>query len=69
MEEPMRMGTLLRRGVFAALTAAALGFGAAQAVATPAQANTAFRGCTQASCDKRCAPLIGFCDGRGCSCR
>ncbi|HEX8904669.1 MAG TPA: hypothetical protein VF771_07490 [Longimicrobiaceae bacterium] len=60
--------TMLRRGAFAALTAAALGFGTAQALAAPARPNTEFRGCTQESCDKRCAPLSGFCDGRGCWC-
>jgi hypothetical protein len=58
----------LRRGVFAALVATALGFGAAQAVAAPAKANTAFRGCSQTGCNNQCAPLSGFCDGRGCRC-
>lgn len=63
--------TLLRRTLFAAGVAAALGFGAAQAVAAPARANAGFRGCSQNACDMKCAQTgqIGFCDGRGCSCR
>lgn len=57
----------ITRGVFAAAVAAALGFGAAQAAAAPAA--KAVRGCTQESCAKRCAPLVGFCEPRGCWCR
>jgi hypothetical protein len=70
MEEPMRT-TLLRRTLFAAGVAATLGFGAAQAVAAPARAGSGFRGCSQSACDMKCAKTgqIGFCDGRGCSCR
>ncbi|HEX6750427.1 MAG TPA: hypothetical protein VF092_24250 [Longimicrobium sp.] len=64
----MKTKSLLRRGAFAALMAAALGFGAAQAVAAPARANAGFRGCSQVACDNKCAPQIGFCDGRGCRC-
>ncbi|HEX8244758.1 MAG TPA: hypothetical protein VF541_14725 [Longimicrobium sp.] len=62
--------TMLRRGAFAAMVAAALGFGAAQAVAAPARAGAGFRGCSQASCDNKCAQTgqAGFCDGRGCRC-
>jgi hypothetical protein len=57
----------MTRGIFAAAVAAALGFGTAQAAA-PAEAK-AVRGCTQESCAKRCAPLTGFCEPRGCWCR
>src|SRR5262249_43969866 len=49
-EEPMQRTSLLRRGAFAALVAASLGFGAAQAVAAPARANADFRGCSQIAC-------------------
>lgn len=59
----------MTRGIFAAAVAAAMGFGAAQAVAAPAAKAQALRGCTQESCAKRCAPLTGFCEPRGCWCR
>jgi uncharacterized membrane protein len=59
----------MTRGMFAAAVAAAMGFGAAQAVAAPSAEAQAVRGCTQESCEKRCAPLIGFCEPRGCWCR
>ena len=62
------MKRIITRGFFAAAVAAALGFGGAQAVAAPApEAKVA--GCTQESCEKRCAPLTGFCEPRGCWCR
>ena len=60
----------MTRGIFGAAVAAAMGFGALQALAAPAaDAQALSRRCTQESCEKRCAPLIGFCDGRGCWCR
>jgi uncharacterized membrane protein len=62
------MKRMMTRGIFAAAVAAAMGFGAAQAVAAPAE-NAGVRGCTQESCAKRCAPLTGFCEPRGCWCR
>jgi hypothetical protein len=59
----------MTRVVFGAAVAAGMGFGAAQAVAAPSADAQAVRGCTQESCAKRCAPLTGFCEPRGCSCR
>ena len=59
----------LMRVTFAAAVAAGMGFGAAQALAAPAADAQAVRGCTQESCAKRCAPLTGFCEPRGCWCR
>ncbi|HEU0298329.1 MAG TPA: hypothetical protein VFR37_02720 [Longimicrobium sp.] len=58
------------RGLFAAAFVAAMGFGAAQAVAAPSAAGSV-RGCTPESCQKKCAMqgLTGFCAGRGCWCR
>ena len=64
------MKRMITRGLFAATVAASLGFGAAQAVAAPAEARAkAVAGCTPESCATRCAPLAGFCSGRGCYCR
>ena len=63
------MKRMVTRGFFAAAVAAAMGFGAAQAVAAPAENAGMVRGCTQESCAKRCAPLTGFCEPRGCWCR
>jgi hypothetical protein len=60
----------MMRGVLAAGFAAAMGFGAAQAVAAPAaQAKAA--ACQPDVCTERCARdgLIGICSGRGCYCR
>ncbi|HSU15920.1 hypothetical protein [Longimicrobium sp.] len=66
----MRTRSLIRRGAFAAVVAASLGFGAAQATATPAKSDAGFRGCSQNACDMKCAKTgqTGFCDGRGCRC-
>lgn len=61
------MKRMITRGLFAVAVAASLVFGAAQAAAAPA--GKAVAGCTPESCAKRCAPLTGFCDGRGCWCR
>ncbi|HEX6368234.1 MAG TPA: hypothetical protein VF006_04845 [Longimicrobium sp.] len=59
-----------RRGLFAAATAAMLGFGAAQAFAAPAPA--AARACTNAQCDADCKRWGydgGICAGSwGCAC-
>jgi hypothetical protein len=64
------MKRTMTRGIFGAAVAAAMGFGAVQAVAAPAaDAQAVNRRCTQESCETRCAPLTGFCDGRGCWCR
>ena len=68
----MRSSPTLRRAVFAAATVAALGFGAAQALASPAApADGSARRCDPEACQRRCARegLFGFCDGRGCWCR
>ncbi|HEY0018820.1 MAG TPA: hypothetical protein VGC13_21145 [Longimicrobium sp.] len=58
------------RGVLAAVFAAAMGFGAAQAVAAPADAAPA-AACNQDVCTQKCAQdgLVGICSGRGCYCR
>ncbi|HEX8693307.1 MAG TPA: hypothetical protein VF746_12850 [Longimicrobium sp.] len=67
----MRTTAILRRGLFAAGLAATLGFGAVQALASPARADAGFRGCTQDSCEKKCQTqygVSGFCEGRGCRC-
>lgn len=57
------------RGVLAAAFAAAMGFGAAQAVAAPVEA--ALAACNQDVCTQKCAQdgLVGICSGRGCYCR
>ena len=62
----------LRTGIFAALTALTLGFGGAQALAAPADADAGARRCDPEACDRRCLRefgVLGFCDGRGCWCR
>jgi len=57
-------------GLLAAAFVAAIGFGAAQAVAAPAAATQA-AACQQDVCTRKCADqgLIGICSGRGCYCR
>ena len=57
------------RGLLAAGFAAAMGFGAAQALAAPTETQAA--ACNQDVCTRRCAEegLIGICSGRGCYCR
>ena len=60
----------VRRGAFAAALALSMGFGAAQALAAPAT-SIETRGCTPASCQKKCQTqygVNGFCTGRGCWC-
>ena len=52
----------VRRWTLAALAAAALGFGAAQAVASPAPADEA-RACNERGCDAWCRSQGGI-DGR-----
>lgn len=54
----------ISRMAFAAVTAAALGFGATQAFASPAAApaDPAARSCTDRYCKKACAPFYGYCD-------
>jgi hypothetical protein len=61
----------MTRGLLVAAFAAAMGFGAAQAVAAPGEAAQGMRRCSQDACTRKCAMegLIGFCDGRGCVCR
>ena len=51
---------------FAAATAAALGFGATQALAAPAaEADAAARACTNDYCRRvACYPFYGYCDFR-----
>lgn len=59
------------RGVLAAAFAAAMGFGAAQAVAAPEAEAKAAAACQQDVCTRKCAMegLTGICSGRGCWCR
>ncbi|HEX6373243.1 MAG TPA: hypothetical protein VF006_30240 [Longimicrobium sp.] len=59
------------RGVLAAAFAAAMGFGAAQAVAAPAADAKGAAACQQDVCTQKCARegLTGICSGRGCYCR
>ena len=59
----------MTRGVLAAAFAAAMGFGAAQALAAPA--TVAQAACQQDVCTQKCAQdgLTGICSGRGCYCR
>jgi hypothetical protein len=66
----MRYITMLRRGLFAVATAATLGFGGSQALASPAEAETRAQ-CNPDTCTERCARegLVGLCSGRGCYCR
>lgn len=64
----MRNGT--RKGIFGLTVAAALVFGAAQALAAPAEATGAAR-CTQGTCNSRCVSLgydAGTCVGATCTC-
>lgn len=61
----------MQRGMFAAVTAAALGFGAAQAFAAPAAAANAERACVNGKCARECRSIgydDGFCDQGGCIC-
>jgi hypothetical protein len=59
----------MRRWVFGAGTAAALGFGGAQAVAAPAPAARGEKVCDEALCDRICdltnRGLGGFCSSTG----
>jgi hypothetical protein len=61
--------TTARRGVFGVATAAALGFGATQALAAPASAVRGARVCDEAVCDRVCdltnRGLGGFCSSAG----
>ena len=63
----------IRSGMFAAATAAALGFGGAQAFASPApEGEAAARACTNAQCNLDCRARGydgGICAGSwGCTC-
>jgi hypothetical protein len=62
----------MHRGLFAAATAAALGFGGAQAFASPAAASAdAMRACSSGQCGRDCRRAGydgGFCDQGGCIC-
>jgi len=59
----------LRRGVFGVATAAALGFGATQALAAPAPVAPGEKVCDEALCDRICdltnRGLGGFCSSNG----
>lgn len=56
-------GRRMRSGLFALATAAALGFGGAQAFASPGAAADAERACNGAQCREYCRS-IGYDDGR-----
>jgi hypothetical protein len=65
------MTRTMQRGMFAAMTAAALGFGAAQAFAAPAAGAAAERACSSGQCSRDCRRAGydgGFCDQGGCIC-
>ena len=60
-----------RGGMFAAVMAAALGFGAAQAFASPGAAAQTERACSGGQCRSDCRARGydgGFCDQGGCIC-
>ena len=61
--------TTVRRGVFGAATAVALGFGGAQALAAPAPAARGEKVCDDRVCDRVCdltnRGLGGFCSSAG----
>ncbi len=65
----MGMMTTVRRAVFGVATAAALGFGATQALAAPGPAAQEARVCDEALCDRICdltnRGLGGFCSSTG----
>lgn len=65
------MKPTITRGVLAMAFAAAMGFGAAQAVAAPEAGARAAAACQQDVCTEKCARegLTGICSGRGCYCR
>ncbi|HEU0300750.1 MAG TPA: hypothetical protein VFR37_14915 [Longimicrobium sp.] len=69
-----RIGRRTQRGLFALAMAAALGFGGAQAFASPGAAagDAAARACTNAQCNLDCRRMGydgGFCAGSwGCAC-
>jgi hypothetical protein len=61
----------MQRGLFAAAMAAALGFGAAQAFASPGAAADVERACSGGQCNRDCKARGadgGFCDQGGCIC-
>lgn len=61
----------VRRGAFAALMAAALGFGGVQALAAPAAAQDPSGACSSGQCSRDCRRAGyegGFCDQGGCIC-
>ena len=61
----------IRSGMFAAAMAAALGFGGAQAFASPGAAEAAERACSGGQCNRDCRARGydgGFCDQGGCIC-
>lgn len=63
------MKRVIHRGTFALATLAALGFGAAQAFASPGE--TAARACNGGQCNRDCKARGadgGFCDQGGCIC-
>ncbi|HEU4883868.1 MAG TPA: hypothetical protein VFT45_16530 [Longimicrobium sp.] len=61
----------IRSGMFAAVMAAALGFGGAQAFASPGAAGDVERACSGGKCRSDCRAQGydgGFCDQGGCIC-
>lgn len=67
----MRLKRRAMRGGLALLTAGALGFGAVQAMASPAPAPQAAAACDERICDLFCTALLGYqgtCVGGRCLC-
>jgi hypothetical protein len=65
------MKRTMQRGMFAAAMAAALGFGGAQAFASPGAAAQGERACSQPQCDESCrarGATGGQCVMGGCMC-
>jgi hypothetical protein len=66
-----RIGGRMRGGIFGLATAAALGFGGAQAFAQPGAAADAERACSSGQCNRDCkagGADGGFCEQGGCIC-
>ncbi len=66
-----RIGRRMHRGLFTLTMTAALGFGGAQAFASPGAAAEAERACSGGQCRRDCIQHGydgGFCDQGGCIC-
>lgn len=66
-----RIGKRMQGGIFGLVTAAALGFGGAQAFAQPGAAAEGVRACSSGPCDQYCksrGATGGYCEMGGCMC-